>query len=214
MRSLAALKAPSLSIRVASSPIHGRGIFAAKGLPKGKIFLALKKVADTGDEDKDWERTLVGRFTNHADSPNMDVRRMEDAVFYVTKKPLRGGTELTVSYGAVEMSMEGVYGDLADLAAAPPARRRLFRFALGVVVRFLKREGFDVSISRELWPLALQIHVRSKREAAATVVKLTRLYGLEVKKRLRDGTVVLALPNSIIVTVWTRRKPRGFSPRG
>jgi len=201
MRSLGALKRLVLPIRIAPSPIHGKGIFATKNIPCGKAFLALRKVANTGNQDKDWERTVVGRFTNHADSPNMDAQRMEEAVLYVTKKPLKNGTELTVSYGAVEMTMEGVFGDLADLAAAPPARRRLFRFALGIVVRFLRREGFDVTVPKEPWPPAIQVNVRSKRDVAVAVGRLTRLYGLEVKKRMRDGTVILALPNSIIVTV-------------
>lgn len=49
------------NIRLANSPIHGKGIFATASIPKN-TKIALAKIND--------ERTLVGRYTNHSNIPN------------------------------------------------------------------------------------------------------------------------------------------------
>jgi hypothetical protein len=49
------------NIRMANSPIHGKGIFATAFIPKN-TKIALAKIND--------ERTLIGRYTNHSNMPN------------------------------------------------------------------------------------------------------------------------------------------------
>jgi hypothetical protein len=208
MNNLAEVLNPVSSVKAAPSKIHGKGIFASKTLPGGKVILALKKVQNTGKPDKDWERTVVGRFTNHADSPNMDVRRAEDMVFFVTKKPTKSGTELTVSYGAVEMAMSDVLAGLQELGSPSPVRRRLLKLALGIICRTLARDGIKAYVPKETKGFHMDLHVdvKSKEEAAMVAAKLERLFGMEVKKRHANGTHLLFLPHLIAVTVNPKKK--------
>jgi hypothetical protein len=208
MNNLAEVLNPVLSVKVAPSKIHGKGIFASKTLPAGKIILALRKVQNTGKADKDWERTIVGRFANHADNPNMDVRRTEDMVFFVTKKPAKSGTELTVSYGAVEMAMSDVLAGLQELGNPPPVRRRLLKVALSFIQRVLARDGIKAYVPKEAKGFHLDLHVdaRSKEEAAMIAAKLERLFGMQVKKRHANGTHLLFLPHLLAIVVNPKKK--------
>ena len=208
MSNIAEVLNPVSAVKVAPSKIHGKGIFATKSLPGGKIFLALKKIANTGEPDKDWERTLIGRFTNHADTPNMDVRRAEDAIFFATVKPMKKGTELTVSYGAVEMMLNNVLQGLQELGAPPPVRKRLLGLALKIVKQVLAREGIEAYTPKESKGFHMDIHVdaHSKEEAAMIARKLEHLFGMKVKKKHMNGSYLLYLPHLIAIVVNSKKK--------
>lgn len=206
--SAAKVFSPVLGVKVAPSAIHGKGVFTTLNIPGGKIFLALKKTGQSGDPGRDWERTIIGRYANHANTPNMDAKRVENGVFFVSRRPIKKGTELTVSYGAVEMAMSDIVSGLAELGAPPPIRRRLLKIALDMVRRTLARDGIDAYVPKEEKGFHMDLHVdaKNKAEAAAVSAKLVRLFGMEVKKRHANGTHLLFLPHLIAVVVNPKKR--------
>jgi hypothetical protein len=84
------------NIRLAKSNIHGKGIFATASIPK-HTNIALAKIND--------ERTLVGRYTNHSNTPNCAMVLLDNGdieLHSITEITgcLGGqlGDELTVNY--------------------------------------------------------------------------------------------------------------------
>lgn len=82
-------------VRIGKSSIHGKGVFAAKDLPKG----ARLKLVNEEDLWRQKEpRTLVGRYLNHATHPNTRWKSCGVSWYAETKHDIPKGTELTISY--------------------------------------------------------------------------------------------------------------------
>lgn len=89
-------------VYVEKSPIHGRGLFAARDLPKGKVLGRIKGSPTREDGTyvlwltNKWgiEITNRFRFINHSDKPNV-VLTGEDVV---TLRKIRKDEELTHNY--------------------------------------------------------------------------------------------------------------------
>ena len=92
-------------IKIKSSAIHGKGALAALALPKGTPLPAFVKIGSSGTE-KDWIRSKLGRYINHASVPNTVPFRMKNAIMLVTRKKIRKGEELTANYMAIRKAID------------------------------------------------------------------------------------------------------------
>lgn len=86
----------SYKITLATSPIHGKGVFASADIAAGEI-VAPARIGE--------KRTPVGRYTNHAVSPNgVMVLRSNGDIDLVALRPIEGckggqpGEEITIDY--------------------------------------------------------------------------------------------------------------------
>jgi len=112
-----------MSIRVRTSEIHGRGVFAAKPFKVGEVVghYRSRKTKLTAEENPyvievyDEEDVLVEyrlgtnefRFINHSSSPNLE---MGDDLEFIALKDIAQGEELTWFYGEefeAEMLQDG-----------------------------------------------------------------------------------------------------------
>ena len=87
---------------VKDSKISGKGIFANKNIDSNTKLLAIKKVNDTDNPDKDYKRTKAGQFVNHSNNPNLvlvqTIRNGKKVYFYKSKNKIKKGEELTIDY--------------------------------------------------------------------------------------------------------------------
>ena len=94
-------------VYVAPSPIHGRGLFAARPIEAGQLIGVYEgpEVAEDGahvlwlqDDDGGW-RAYDGRnemrFMNHADQPNAEM----DGLECYALQDIATGAEITIDYG-------------------------------------------------------------------------------------------------------------------
>lgn len=80
------------AIRLDRSPIHGLGVFASRDIQWGGF------VAD-GFIDGVW--SLTGRFLNHSDEPNLELRGALCHNHFQAIDEIQSGEELTVDYRQV-----------------------------------------------------------------------------------------------------------------
>jgi hypothetical protein len=95
-------------VRVAASPIHGRGLVAARDLRKGEEAFRFEgplvpwdRVTHRGVQVwRDWyvEPAAPGRHINHACAPTCEVTA---GLAVRTRGPLTAGEELTIDYASV-----------------------------------------------------------------------------------------------------------------
>lgn len=95
-------------IRVARSPLHGRGVFAARDLRKGERIGRFEGVPTRRDGAHVlWCEAAAGRwvarrgtnalrFVNHGTSPNAEFVGWD----LVARRRIRAGDEILVDYGA------------------------------------------------------------------------------------------------------------------
>lgn len=84
---------------LAPSPIHGIGFFSGKKFEAGGEIL----IARNGDK-----RTEAGRFVNHSETPNAEMRYLGQDIYLFALKEINSGEEITTSYRAtVEKLSEG-----------------------------------------------------------------------------------------------------------
>lgn len=117
------------AIRVASSPVHGRGVFTSIDLPAGEVVhVAPVMLLTDDDHDRlvgtaldgyvyDWHDGGVafalglGSVFNHEDGANLHYElTAEDhpawpAIVYVTRRPIAAGEELTIDYSGGEIEL-------------------------------------------------------------------------------------------------------------
>ena len=95
------------TIKIDKSPVHGKGVFANTHFEEGDILgIAMKRHSFTGNPDKDFFRTAMGRYINHSYSPNARLVQT-DLFIYVLQAltPLRPGQEILVDYADFESQM-------------------------------------------------------------------------------------------------------------
>jgi hypothetical protein len=128
-RAVAARKPASRKIVVKNSPVHGRGVYAARDLRKGERVVEYKgeligwKEADRrppSDPDDPHHTFLfslsdgkhvidgavggnIARWINHSCRPNCETEEDDEAlrVFVVARRDIRAGEELNYDYGLV-----------------------------------------------------------------------------------------------------------------
>jgi len=109
--------------RVLDSPIHGRGVFAARNIRKGETIIEYRgrrttwdEASETDGEDDDPFHTFLfslddgrvidagvrgnaARFINHSCAPNCETFEDDDGRVYIAaRRPIRAGEELSYDY--------------------------------------------------------------------------------------------------------------------
>ncbi|MEK7546410.1 MAG: SET domain-containing protein [Patescibacteria group bacterium] len=96
--------------------LHGLGLFSLRSFRKGrKIIEYIGKVIDDAEADRRSNRYIFGvqkdvnidgatrrnlaRYVNHACRPNCEDRIVGSRVFYIARRNIKTGEELTVDYG-------------------------------------------------------------------------------------------------------------------
>lgn len=105
-------------LRLGSSAIHRRGVFALEEIPRGKTVIEYsgRKIsiaeADSIGSPKDAYLAVLSNqwvadpsvggsgaeFINHSCNPNLRWRRVRGHLFYVSRRKIRVGEELTGNY--------------------------------------------------------------------------------------------------------------------
>lgn len=84
------------TFRIGKSPIHGKGMFAARPIGRGEtIGVSLER-----EDDGSLRQTILSRFTNHSSSPNMVNVRSGDLFELVALRDIPEGEELLADYAA------------------------------------------------------------------------------------------------------------------
>jgi hypothetical protein len=89
---------------VGSSAIHGQGLIATNDIPKGCIIMP----ARIGEK-----RTIAGRYTNHAMTPNAKMIVTDLGVDLVALRGIEENEEITVNYGDI-LAHRADQGDLCQ----------------------------------------------------------------------------------------------------
>ena len=95
-------------VYVGSSPIHGRGLFAAQSLQAGQLIGVYEgRVVQEDGEHVLWVENDSGtgwtgydgcnemRFMNHSDEPNAEM----DGLYCYSRTKIEPGAEITIDYG-------------------------------------------------------------------------------------------------------------------
>lgn len=86
---------------IRESPIHGKGVFATRGISKGDLVgVALRRVARTGDPDSDLRQTLLARYLNHSPDPNAAFVPIPGGFGLRALRDIPQGGEITADYAA------------------------------------------------------------------------------------------------------------------
>ena len=118
--------------RVLDSPIHGRGVFAARNIRKGETIIEYRgrrttwdEASETDGEDDDPFHTFLfslddgrvidagvrgnaARFVNHSCAPNCETFEDDDGRVYIAaRRSIRAGEELSYDY---HLEVEGKIG--------------------------------------------------------------------------------------------------------
>jgi|ERR1035437_287357 hypothetical protein len=96
-----------------NSPVHGKGVRASKDIDQDKVIgEALCKIKDTGSPDLDYNRTELGKFTNHSNDPNLSIKKHNLKYYFISNSKINNGSELTVNYN--DFDFEGERGFTKD----------------------------------------------------------------------------------------------------
>ena len=91
------------SLRIGDSDVHGQGLFAKEDIPQG-TDLGLSHVFVMHDWDgkvwgtKYWQRTPLGGFVNHSETPNVIADIEGPRTHFFTKETIKAGEELLITY--------------------------------------------------------------------------------------------------------------------
>ena len=117
------------AVRVSRSALHGRGVYAAKPIPKGvKVIEYVGKLVSVNDSDAIAEKQMQragksgtghvylftlnrkhdidgnvpynrARLINHSCDPNCEVQIIKGRIWILSKRRIAAGEELTYDYG-------------------------------------------------------------------------------------------------------------------
>ena len=91
------------NLRIGDSVVHGQGLFAKEDIPQG-TDLGLSHVFVMHDWDgkvwgtKYWQRTPLGGFVNHSETPNVIAEVEGPRTHFFTKETIKAGEELLLRY--------------------------------------------------------------------------------------------------------------------
>jgi hypothetical protein len=91
------------SFEIKPSTIHGNGTFSRKAFAPGDVIGHAATARHSSQTrlptDPAVDRTVLGRYVNHSDDPNTDVREVEEGLLHLTAlKDIKPGEELTCDY--------------------------------------------------------------------------------------------------------------------
>jgi RimJ/RimL family protein N-acetyltransferase len=126
------IKLATSMYKIQQSNIQGRGTFASLDLTPGvNIGVAIMGRAKTVGQspDHNFIRLHLGRYTNHSSNPNTSVKKTVNhkgraVYFFVTKKPVKKGEEITVNYN--EFDFPGKR-DFAKTASAKQDVHKIYK---------------------------------------------------------------------------------------
>ena len=101
------------SLRIGDSDVHGQGLFAKEDIPKG-TDLGLSHVFVMHDWDgkvwgtKYWQRTPLGGFINHSETPNTIADIEGPAAHFFTIIDIKAGEELFSKYEQEKVGGTGI----------------------------------------------------------------------------------------------------------
>lgn len=113
------------TIRIEKSKVRGRGVFANFDFKKGDYLgMIFKKISNTGNPDKDYFRTAMGRYINHSRNPNSRVIILENNRYgIVANKSITNGEEIFIDYSEVA-KITGIkfkpFSKRAGISVPPP----------------------------------------------------------------------------------------------
>lgn len=94
------------------SDIAGQGVFMNVELRGNSmdnyttiVGPAFKQTSQTGDPDQDYTRTMLGKYVNHSNTPNLYLLEDGQVFYYATNEEILKGEELTIDYN--EFPWEG-----------------------------------------------------------------------------------------------------------
>jgi|TARA_B100001105_G_C22228574_1_gene372954 SET domain-containing protein len=103
------------SLRIGDSDVHGQGLFAKEDIPQG-TDLGLSHVFVMHDWDgevwgtKYWQRTPLGGFINHSETPNVLADIEGPRTNFFTKETIKSGEELFITYEHEKVAEAGGSG--------------------------------------------------------------------------------------------------------
>ncbi len=78
---------------------EGNGTFAKKDIKKNtKIAVAFIKTNNTGDMNRDYKSTILGEYTKHSNTPNLNIRKNNEKIVFYSNRFIKKDEELTVNY--------------------------------------------------------------------------------------------------------------------
>ena len=89
------MKTSNKKYYIASSKIHGKGVFASDKTPKGTTIGLLHTIIKLGF---DYDLSELGKSHNHSKSPNCFNKLINNKRYMVTKRDVAKGEELTTDY--------------------------------------------------------------------------------------------------------------------
>jgi murein DD-endopeptidase MepM/ murein hydrolase activator NlpD/calcineurin-like phosphoesterase family protein/uridine kinase len=93
---------------IRKSNIFSRGTFARVNIKKDEnVGLAIVKIRFTGNNDLDYERTLLGKYTNHSNEPNLKIIKNNGNYYYKAIKNINKDEELTIDYSQFDFEGKG-----------------------------------------------------------------------------------------------------------
>jgi len=110
-------KSPYLLVK--KSPVHGKGGYAKKDIPKGTKIIEYvgKKIKSTDDDDDSKEETVytfelnkkwdlegevvwnTAKNINHSCDPNCEIDIIKEHIWIIALRDIKKGEELTYNYG-------------------------------------------------------------------------------------------------------------------
>lgn len=122
MQGSSAVLTECCALRTQESRIHGRGCFAGTAIPCGQIIVeyvgelidyveAVRRGVRASQDYSEYVLEVNGdvfidgarggnqsRFINHCCEPNCELQRVGNRAFFVAKRPISEGEELTIDY--------------------------------------------------------------------------------------------------------------------
>ncbi len=92
--------------RIGKSPIHGRGVFAARPIPKGELIgVAILRIG-RGKPDKALRQTILSRYLNHANEPNAAMVPIHGGFGLLALGDIPEDKEIVVDYDRTGRTVE------------------------------------------------------------------------------------------------------------
>lgn len=107
---------PSNLFQKGESKISGTGIFAISDIEADvNIGLAFTRRSNSGIPDKDYQRTDLGKFTNHSKNPNVKPLSKDNLIYFISINKIRTGDEITVNYQEFQWEGKRDFGEEGDV---------------------------------------------------------------------------------------------------
>ncbi len=153
-----------MSVRVDSSPVGGRGVFAERTFGKGTVVMRAPLIVMPKDAADLLDRTALADYyfngedgevilalglaslLNHADDPNLALDDYSDDTFsFRARRPIRRGEELTIHYNNRPGTPATLWFPTASLEFVTDGRRHLVCRPYSIENLHRMAEGLSIS---------------------------------------------------------------------